>query len=974
MALFLLLVPFGANAPRLFLVFLGVEPKGIYSRGLRLRHLFAPVFLLLFSSIAFAQTFTVLNETTGTSSIDTLDGTTEFRYSVRLNGVAGTLTGVVPQLVPPACAQQGGQSIFNTTYMGILGGSSTDLAIPAWSNNETRTLVFRVHLYNNSVTCGGTSSCGSNNYAFQLRFTHSGTSNPISAVDPSNHLRVNGPQSDGFKVVHVVSETKPADCKYYPGNGFLFVDYNEIPSSLRNDPEVRVFLGINWNLNINNASPPLTFPLGVTNFIYPIAFGQNQSFRLQNPSSHLPVVDMIQPGTEILDLNNQPFSLGILGGTGPYVPFGPCTTQNTWNFFDISNQRPETQAPPPLINHLQNPKNGAFENPLTFNPGTRGLDFRKAGLYLVKPAGCDQSTAFGTPPTQIQFQNYDMLSSNAADVRLSLPSSWTTSGGSQLRSNYTIEWFYRNNGTLKKATRVGGGATPARALNTTLNIPFTNPSDFVIEARIRRVGSNAIISFQSPGHNLNYSQLDMRAFENAEFNPANNANQPDEYWDVGETLAQELVIQNTGGFANDVTVTIGKVGSNTADIAYSSREKSTVFAGINTSQQVLQRDIAVNGSVDVDLLYELLRYENTCSSLSLFYEVSYRNQGMETSYRQEFSLPANCDIRENTFSLDGSWTPAENFGTPPCNGSNCNGSSISTQSPTTGWGYTNPNWVGSTASNSRFYTLTSTAAGFPNGTDDRISMAHQATFTPLDAGGVVEYRTSNGGSWSPWQDLIQPIENQNGNPLYNNQTFTTTTPGRDNVIGGRKVFMDMSSQQSFDLPVSDATLSGSRVQFRFLYHLVSGASSAGLWQILDFKYKTKLAQFDDVFGLGENLAFNRCFPTIELEPAHSGSYTYSWYTSFQNLVDDLPHSVSSDGSWDFPMPASAADYYVRVQLDNPGTARYYKLRVEEGVGVPPFEDLIRDWRTSGSAMTDIDKSGVVNVLDFVIQVNLDNCR
>ena len=941
-------------------------------------HKSALLFLLISTSIAFSQTFTVLNETSGTTSVQTIDGTTEFRYSVRLSGVSGNLTGVVPQLLPPSCAQQGGQPLFNTTFMGIVGGSQTNLAIPTWSNNQTRELIFRVHLFNNSAACGSAAGCGGSDFNFQLRFTHSGSANAVTATDPDSNLRIGTPSADGFRVVHVVSETSPDDCGFFVSSIFPSVTFSAFSESLRTDPEIRVFLGIDWNLNINNnPNPNITFATGLDSFLYPTGPAVNEFFRLKegNVNGGEPLAPFIPQTTEILDQNNVPFPLGPLGGDGPFQMPGDCI-EHTWNFFDITDKRPETQAAPPIINHLSNPRIGLFENTVRLNPANNGASFRKAGLYLVRPSGCATGNAFGNPPTQVQFEQYNLLPNGVAEVRLTLPSAWTTSGGTRLRNTYTIEWFYRNNGTLSKASLPGGGATNSRNLNTNLAIPFATPSDFAIEARIRRTGTNAIISVQSPSHDLSYSQLDQRSFENAEFNPATGGFNPDVYLDPGESLVQEIRIQNQGSFANDVTVTAGRITPTSADLAFSGREKTTFFAGTGAIQQVFQRDIASNGVLDVDVLYELLRVDTTCEDLTLFFEVSYRNQGMSTKFRREFIVPANCDIRERAFELDGNWVDAQNSGSPPCNGSNCNGSTVSTQSPTSGWGFADPNWIGSSNDRSVFYTLSSPAVGFEIGSEDQIAMSHQATFPQLDAGGIVEFRTANnGGPWSAWQDLIQPIETRNGTQLYNSSTFTTTAPGFDNVLGGRKVFMNMGSNQNFDLPLPNTSLSGDKVQFRLLYHVVSPSSSPGLWRIADFAYKTNLPQFDDVFGLGENLSFSPCIPTIQLNPSPAGSYTFSWYTSFQNLVDDLAHTISTDGRWDFPSPGSVTDYFVKVRFNTPGTTRYYRLRIGGASSVPPFGTVIADWNTTGTpGTTDLNSSGMVDILDVVLQVNLEACN
>ena len=932
-------------------------------------HRLATIFLLLGSALAFGQTFSVLDETTGRTFFDTLDGTTEFRFSVRLSS-GSTLSGVVPELVPPACATQSGQPIFNTTFMGQVGGSTTSLAIPTWSNNQTKELIFRVHLFDNNVVCDGPLACGGD-FDFQLRFTHSNNSNPITASDPSNFLDITGPPTDGFQIVATVSETLPSACKPYIGNNeSILVDYNGFPKSLLNDPEVKVFLGVDWNLNINNVSPPFSFAVGLKNFFYPTGSAINDVVLLKGTSDTEPQLPLIPEDTVILDPNNFPLTQGPLGGNGPLNGTNDCTV-STWNFFDITNISPLSGGAPPIIDHLE----AIDTNRLTMSASLTQLNFRKAGIYLLKPSGCKEGVAFGAPPTQIQFEEYHLLPGGIADVALSLPASWTTAGGTQLNSNYTIQWFYRNQGALTRATLPGGGSTNARNLSTMLSVPFSDPSDFIIEARISLVGSNAIVSVQSPGHDLTYSGLSNRSFENAEFGDSGFPS-PDNYLDAGEMLVQELNVQNIGSFANNVTVTIGRNSPKDSDFAFGSRQAADVFfgAGLAGNEQVFQTNLNNNASFDIELLYELLQSKAACDDIDLFFEVSYQNQGMETSFRQEFSTPSNCEFVVNEFPLNGFWIDAENFGSPPCTSSNC--ASAVTSSPTDGWGFANPQWIGSTDTRAFYYTLTSPPAGYPVGQEPGIEMRHQATFRLLDAGGIVEYRTRNtGGAWSNWNDLIEPIETQNAMEIYNNRVFSTIFPGIDNVLGSRRVFMDMTSEQSFDLPVS-GIFSGDEVQFRFLYHLVNDASpSPGLWQISEFIYKSKLPQFDDLFNLGSNLNFNTCSPVIQLNPQPSGSYTFFWYTDLGDLADDSPAFVSTNGEWEFPIPASSTEYYVKVRLDTPGTTRIYKLTIDATTTVPPFESVVEAWNTPGSlGNTDIDSNGVVDVIDVILQIILDDCK
>ena len=932
--------------------------------------------LLIFfiQSLAFCQTFTVVNETTGITFVDTLDGTTEFRYTVRLAGSAGTLSGVVPELVPPSCAQQAGQPIFETTYMGMVGGSTSSLAVPTWANNQTRELVFRVHMFNNTVVCGASLPCSGGAFNFQLRFTHSGSATPVTASDPSSFLRILGPPTDGFRVVDVVSQTLPSACSSFVSNRNFPVTYFGFPASLLADPEVKVFLGIDWNLNINNIVPPLDFAFGMQSFFYPTGPNTNDAFMLKFGSLNggQPLAPFLSPSTVILDENNVPFPMGPLGGDGPRNSLSDCV-EHTWNFFDLTSLEPVAGGTPPYINHLSN----TMSNTVAINPSSVSqFNFRKAALYLVKPAGCLSGVAFGNPPTAIQFQRYNLLPGGVAEVTLSLPSSWTTAGGTQLNSSYTIEWFYRNRGALTKATLPGGGATNTRNLSTNLAIPFVNASDYIVEARISRVGTNSIVSFQSPGHDLSYAQLSNRSFENAEFNPDTFVSDPDDFFDAGEVLVQELRIQNIGSFAQDVTITAGRISPGTADLAFAAREKATSFAGSGDMQEVFQTDLTTNGILDVDVLYELLRVQQACDDVSLFVEIAYVNQGMATKFRHEFTVQANCEFVEQSRALDGSWIPQQNRGTVACSTSNCTNTTLNSE-PTANWAFVSPDWIGTTNTDFYFYTLTSPALGFSVGLDSKIALTHQATFSLGKAGGIVEYRTATGsGPWSLWNDLITPLEMTTPN-IYSLLFPADVIPtGVNNVIGGRRVFADMLAVQSGEYSLPNGLLvNGNKVQFRFLFHMPAQIPNVGLWQINDFQYKTKLPQFDDLFLLNNSLNYNTCTPNIALTPTPGGAYTFFWYTTVEDLIDDVPTAISTDGTWAFPIPGTSTQYYVKVRRDTPGTTRVYTLNIDATTTVPPFVNVLVDWNTSGSpGNTDINSSGKVDVIDLILQIILDACE
>jgi hypothetical protein len=905
-----------------------------------------------------------VNRTLGPDTISDKDSSIEIRFTVRMTGTT-TLEDVMPRLDLPTCAVQDGRNLLNTTYLGYRSGGSTILgAVPSWTPNGIVEFVFNIHFFDNNTFCDAPSIACPGGLKFDLSFTHSNASTPNPAGDANDNLRFTVPESGGWRVEQLVSETNDALCGNYDELSVnLPLTFRALTPSLLNDPGIRVFIGVNWDLNINNVTPPFPKELGISGFEFSINGSPIKVFPLVI-RFFAGEITMIPTTTKIFDQNGEQFGLDIFGGSGANSGTPTCD-EDTWNFFDITDSTVKDGSP------VKSNVGVISSHPIIMKRASTAINFKKAGLFLMRDTGCkDNAFAFGPAPSIFRFAEMNLTNTNQVEVTLAVPTAWKTIDGENLANSYTIEWFYRNDDTIAKASRFGGGATNPRALTEQITVPFnSNPGRYVIEARIKHV-SGATISVQSPAHEFAYS-FSSAFIDNAE-------STPDQYLDPGETLVLPFQFRNQTGSAIVATVDMEVTDPIDATFAFSATAPVETRGergegdeeGINA---VFQQTVPDDELVPLDLEAHLLCINQFCGSIEGNYRISYIKDGFATTYTRTFESESNCQFLTSVFSLNSNWSPNDCFGsTGACSNSNCSGVSVSCQANPVGWQYLNGEWAGNNVNNEFFYTLET--GSYPVGQDGEIFMRHLANFNSSQSGGIVEFRTSsNQVNWSTWQDLILGLDAT----LYD-RTFTGSLFG-DNLIGGRQVFTGSSNtEQQFTRAVPVNLFNNQFVQFRFVFqtNALTPGQMVGEWRLYEFEYNGDFPAADNELGLPQNLMFSSCNPIIQITPAVAGSYFYEWYASKEDLIADLPDTTSSNGQWiGYPPPGSLSTYFARVTDINSGTSRIVSFSVDGQANVPPFESVFVEWLSTVFPISvDIDSNNQIDVRDMVLQVNLDECN
>ena len=926
--------------------------------------------LIWFGDLSHAQTFNVISRTSLNDFFNTLDSSYIVRFNVSLSSPTA-LTNVVPTLTPPNCLDGSGLPVFNTTYQGFTGQTDpTNLVIPSWTNGQQRELIFLVHLYDQQGGAGSDYCSGvlCSDLDFNLQFSYTGQTSPVAALDPNDELSFQQPQ-DGFFVedIHSITPSGPPACQSYSQAVFtIALQPQTFNHSLLSDPDIRVLMGVNWNIHLDQTVPPddipdLPFSNGIGIFLYPLSSSHIFDLVQQVSSQGLNMVDQ---NSRIVDEDGEQFTLGPLGGKGPA---GLNCNYQSWNFFDITNRNVPGGQVKTVLNNL--PVNSEIQAGI----GVTLINFRRAGIFLARQGSCSTSTAFGDSPNDFQITALNLLPGSQATVSVQVPAAWKS--GSQLTSAYQIQWFYRNHNTYKKATKPGGGATALRNLTETIALPYAAPANFAIEARIEHVSTGSVVSVVSPRHQFNYTGLASGGFSNAEASP-------DIYLDPGESYVIPATVQNqTGKTVQDVKIKLGVTGPAGIDVGLSGETAALTTYADPSGIVFSQASMPNSQLVDIDLIYQLLCMSQSCQDISGYMEFSFRDGAFNTSYRQNITVPGNCQFENQTISMDGSWTALECFGTPtPCQDSNCTNVDCSTNSPY-GWAYANGDWTGFTQSIDFFYTLQSQSLNV--GSAPSIHMNHDCDFDWRDAGGIVEYRTGpDGVNWSNWNDLIIPIEGQAGMEYYNSTTFL---PGDipanvDNIIGNRRVFMKdflgASIVQDWTHSVPAGLFNQAKVQFRITFQQPQNDGiTAGSWTVSDFDYISQFPVSDNLFKIPTGLMFSSCLDTIVLLPGVGGTFDYHWYSSLEDLATDNWDHYSTDGTWTgFPIPTTDATYFVKITNAN-GTSRIGKFTVQAESMVPPLSLVVEYWRAfSFPGTADINLDGQVDVLDVALQVNLDECN
>ncbi|QTD53078.1 hypothetical protein [Sulfidibacter corallicola] len=899
-------------------------------------------------------------------------------YRVRYTG-STSIQNVLPVLTPPECAQFGGTSVYNVTYLGRNFPNPVAGPVSTWLSGNEEDFVFNIHMYDNGVVCPSDSepNLPVDCRRFSLSFTFAGADDPVPATDSANRLLFDNAITDGFQVLDVISETNPAECSLFAQS---FFDINVIDRGFSSadvaNLENRIFLGVDWNLNINNlpGGGTLDWRQGLDEFEYPIA--HRKAYRLWS-NLMLGNMENIDPATPIIDLDGLPFEQFALGGTGLFNQVD-CDTES-FNFFDITDAEVESSTVRNLIgshtNHL-----------LEVTRDNTRVNFRYAALYLVTPNTCSQSSAFGARPASADFRiaSTDFPEPNRVEVVLEVPQAWRdTTNNARVSNDYSITWYYRNDSTLVPAAIVDGGSESSRELEVTLNVPYSAPDQYVIEARITHEDTDAMVSVVSPTHDIDYTGLTGRSFLNAE-NPT-----ADNFLDPGETLSVPFALENIGADQLDnVTVTLGLVSPLDAELGFGLEVVTRRGAQRADSHQVDMGNLNAGEILDMDLLYRLFYASQTCSDMEFFVNVAYQNGSFRTSHRRTLTVRTNCLIEDTTHSIDGSYESSELFGTPsPCQDSNCTETNcdpdIQDCSPSLGlgWGFLSGKWVGRTDIIGFFWTLRSPA--YPVTGNMRIRLQHQATLKFWVAGGILEYRIRDEGqAWSPWNDLILELSD-NPTDFYNDRAFLEITDTNlDKIISDRYVFMAQTASQTIDQPVPDGLFSKDQVQFRFTFQQTA-TGDQGVWQLDEFDFVIE-ATPDNEFGavIPDKVIVGACARDIGFTVSGEGNYQYYWYENLDALIAGTPAegSPTNEPVWTNASSQITESGFVYVEAVDTSSAqdpvrRIYRIDVDLEATLPEtLGDMSTDWGDATlDPLNDLNRDDELDVRDFVNYITLTDC-
>jgi hypothetical protein len=914
----------------------------------------------------WSQTLTVLNESTGFSNFNFRDTSVEVRVVVRLSS-ADTLTNIVPTLNPPACAQYQGAPLLATSYMGYLNGASVvQGALPSLAQNNNATFVFNIHYFAGDETiCDTTFPCPNDLFSFDLSYTHSGSTAPIAANQSSGLLEFGGAIDGGFSIVQEVgtSTRNSQSCTRVNGEIIPPFQFLGLDVTVVNDPASRVLIGVDWDAHLE------TLPQGFLEAldVFDIPVGPSRIVDLYNLVTQEGVT-MLDPTEPIIDINTN-FSYNLatqLGGDGEVLgPTDPNCGLQFWNFFDVTDKDLKNAPGVKIKNSL-----GIWSNEfLSLDRGSQIIHHRETAVFLAYPNDCSVRDGLGSSLRDFEINSLVFNDDQTVDVDLTVPDAWLGTNNNLL-NGYTLSWFYRNNETFSPASIVTG---TNQMTSVTLSVPFSEPGEFSIEARVTRTVANdtdPVVSVVSDAHDLAYLQTALLSFENAEVNDTGGP-AADDYLDPGEIMTFPIQITNNGDETlSNISLTLG---SPTAGIELS-MSAAPAAEGITAGDFSL----APGQSTEFDISLFLISSDLECQEIEYFYDVAYTNSaGFQTSYRESFVIFVNCEEVETFYSLSSTWTPQECFGDPVCTDSNCNGSTIFS-SATADWTYNvaGNSWTGTSLLTTKYLELLSPV--FPVGLNSRIEMNHLPSFLFRLAGGIVEYRNcSSAGNCesSDWQDLVLELESVTGQSYYNASIFPALDSFQDNIIGDRRVFHDISTTQNIEATLSNTVFNSNFVQFRFVFQnrTLNGGNAPGTWTINNFDYISLQPLEDNLFDL-PTVSLAPCPEPFTFVPGISGNYQFAFYTSIEDLVDGSPpDTINTTGIWDYPIPLSSTTYYAVVTDLDTGVQRIWPMQANNEQTVPPFGTCTSQWNTVDGLDCDLNSDNTTNMLDLVRQRNDDEC-
>lgn len=689
------------------------------------------------------------------------------------------------------------------------------------------------------------------------------------------------------------------------------------------DAATKVFLALDWDTmgwDPNIVFGWLSYPTGDGCGINHTHFGNGELTLFQGPLS---------------DTTGQ--VAGTVAGSVPLQPLGGGGGQfgaagSGWNFYDVGDVS---------LGHCGTVRSslGYTTSPYitTFEMFQVPVNIREMALYLGRPTSCEPGPyAFGTAPAgSLKLHSLMVEANGDVRVEIDVPTAWKS--GAQLKPDYAITWQYLHRTGVRTLTGI-----PPRQLDLNVQVSEWGPNSQIV-AQIEHLPSGSMVSVKTPRPPFAITRQSS-SFVGAE-------SPPDNYLDPGETETVTWQLENVGE-RTAVSTTVAVVESN----GWQARS-GVVTAPTPTS-------INSGDTRTVVTTHELLVAE-CCQSLSASLQVMFTYDGATLSLPLELPFQVGSDPDTEYTSIDSSWTAS--VGT-------WNGSAVTPGGSGTGWTWSG-GWSvqGDAVNTDSVYQLTSPAYALQGAAS--LQLNHMPGL-PL-AGGALEVRTHENGSWSSWSDfmLIPEIQSQllttfryNSSPFYNDP---------DSYFADRRcwTFRELSDIHSwsvnFDWDVD-------QVAFRFTAqepYWTSGWDHMW-WRILEMTLGRDIAAPDQFLLAGELPTPCEGLP-IHV-PVNLGWYTTRGYASTAALLAANPSHEQSGTlvQWpDPPSPLPGDVLYIEVERID-GARRIWPIEPTEaswgGQPVPDFLTGLLTWTTS-DPIYDLDDSSEVNVQDFVIIINAEAC-
>lgn len=869
---------------------------------------YALLFLTFALTFLSAQTFQITSRTPAAGDAHlNLDATITVSYNVTASGLSGS---VVPVLVPR-----------NQALVGKVVATWTGTAPTSNLSN----LAFKVHLYDDGTLCAQT-------IAFDLIFYSTSFQGGITATTSNAQLLDMEVRGAETTLTDYVSYTPVPPGLPFPLSSVSsrshFLNYRDIPQL--GDPNYHIYFWADYNL----FGAPLWQQFAI--FAYPMGGQCSLDGTVDLNYS------MLVSGTVINQSGvfNSPVILAPPGGGGSSNVIGSGV-----NIFDITFLDPiDSDCPGIRSIHYGTGAYALFWHYVGF-----GAIVRVFGMFVGLPNCKVFQANFGTPPaSNFRIDNFYLSSAGEVSADLVAPASWISGG--QLGSDFRVQWFLRKAGKLVSL----GSESRSLALDAVSSEQITDPQNYWLEARVRRVNTGAVVNVNNVGaHNRAYT-LNSISFQKAEEGGS------DEFLDPGEVMTISWKIDHATGaslpalqYASGLVLDANGNGVlEPASDAYLANN-TPVPGGLN--MRTSNVSASGSGSTRTALAtFELLTLNEPVAAW-FYVDVTGSNGSTATTYRRYFSLRQQFGgVRdldaENTnlfYDYDFQVSSHLNDGWLALNDSS-NGSSR-------GWSYDSQApgpWVGSGGLSSQnaqdLYRLQSPA--LPLGRGTVVDFNHLTQFTPNLSGGLVEYRTRQiGNAWpSAWNNLISSFCGGCG---YYDGTFSSVA---ETYLSGRQVWMNNHvSPQHVSVNIPDSLASGfpeneGEIQLRFLFANTNPPSATTHWEMDDFSFETQQLLNDNVFGIDRSgyPLFGCDDPALSLlswAPYPLSQLTFVWYESLSALWNGQGTSPIT-GSVGAVVPfvtgvTGLHTYYARVSRN--GVERIVEVTVNESIGISQGQAILQ---------------------------------